>query len=117
MARSILVVDDESSVRKLVRQALALQGYAVTEAAGGEEALRLCTDSTQTIELVVTDIRMPGLNGCELAAKLAACRPDLRLLFMSGFSVPPECGIDVPVVRKPFSLESLAAAVAAAFES
>jgi CheY-like chemotaxis protein len=81
---TILLVEDEEQVRRLVGNALRSFGYAVLEAAHGEEALELA-EATAHIDLLLTDIVMPGLNGHELAQRLVDSRPGLRVLFTSGY--------------------------------
>jgi PAS domain S-box-containing protein len=81
---TILLVEDEEQVRRLVGSALRSFGYAVLEAAHAEEALELA-EATAHIDLLLTDIVMPGLNGHELAQRLVASRPGLRVLFTSGY--------------------------------
>jgi PAS domain S-box-containing protein len=84
---TILVVEDDESVRKLTRVTLECQGYAVLDAAGGNEALRLWLEHRAAIRLLLTDLVMPdGLNGRELAARLRADCPSLPVVFMSGYS-------------------------------
>jgi two-component system cell cycle sensor histidine kinase/response regulator CckA len=84
VSRSVLLVEDEDRVRKLVRFTLEGQGYTVTEAPGGEAALRMLT-SDQKIDLLVTDLMMPGIDGGELAARVRALRPQVGVVFMSGY--------------------------------
>ncbi|HEY1206314.1 MAG: response regulator [Bryobacteraceae bacterium] len=82
---TILVVEDDSEVRKLAAEMLSRQGYAVLEAASGPEALRLWRRHAGSIDLLLTDVVMPSMAGPELAAKLTAERPDLKVLYMSGY--------------------------------
>ena len=77
----ILVVDDELSMREFLSIFLKKQGYQVLEAADGEEALRLALE--QPVDLVVSDIRMPGMSGLELLAKLKPLRPDLAFILIT----------------------------------
>jgi CheY-like chemotaxis protein len=86
---TVLLVEDEEGVRGLARQALELSGYTVLEARYGPDALRCCQEqpATRSIHLLVTDVVMPGgLNGYELAEQLKVLRPDLKVLFMSGYT-------------------------------
>lgn len=78
------MVDDEPDVRAAVRRMLARKGYTVLEAASAAEALGVCSRHDGPIELVVTDVVIPGLPGTELAAELARVRPMLKVLLMSG---------------------------------
>jgi two-component system, cell cycle sensor histidine kinase and response regulator CckA len=82
--RSVLVVEDEDRLRKLVRFTLEGQGYAVAEAAGGEAAMRLLTADRQ-VDLLVTDLVMPGIDGRELATRVRAARPEAGVVFISGY--------------------------------
>ncbi len=83
---TVLLVEDEESVRKLAATCLKDQGYTVLEAANGVEALRLSREHTAPIHLLVTDVVMPGMGGRDLADQLAAQRPDTRVLFVSGYT-------------------------------
>ena len=83
---TILLVDDEQSVRSIVLKILRRASYNVIEAENGEAALKLAESHPGTIDLVITDMYMPGLRGPEVAARLALTRPGLRVLFMSGYS-------------------------------
>jgi two-component system cell cycle sensor histidine kinase/response regulator CckA len=111
--KTILVVDDEESMLSLVRDALAFVGYEVLDAGGGAEALELEQTHTGTIDLLLTDIVMPGLSGPDLARKFAARRPRAKVLYMSAFNVVDfahhTISVDpgVPILTKPFTLEAL----------
>jgi signal transduction histidine kinase len=89
---TVLVVEDDESVRKLAYRALRKCGYNVLEAANGGEALLLCERRRQPIPLVVTDVVMPGMSGPDLAARLTALHPEMRVLYISGY-------IDAAVAR------------------
>ena len=82
---TILVVDDSDDFRDLLRKILRHQGYEVLFAGNGETALRLCRQHRGVIHLVIIDIVMPGMSGLKLAAKLAALRPNIKVLFVSAF--------------------------------
>lgn len=82
---TILVVDDESIIRQIVVDSLEPFGYTLLGAACGEEALRVADSYPGHIDLLLTDIIMPGMDGSSLAAKLLKKRPDIKLLFMSGY--------------------------------
>ena len=79
---TILVVDDEGQVRNLARDILLGAGYRVLEAEDGEQALRLAEQHPGAIHVLLTDIMMPGMNGKELADRVAATRPDTKMIFM-----------------------------------
>jgi CheY-like chemotaxis protein len=83
---TVLLADDEAIVRGVVRETLERFGYEVLEAADGPEALELAERRQGPIDLLLTDVRMPRMNGVELAGRLRATRPDLRVLFMSGLA-------------------------------
>ncbi|NJD61948.1 MAG: response regulator [Deltaproteobacteria bacterium] len=83
---TVLLVEDEEMVRELVSATLRSYGYTVLEAPDGEEAIAASGKHPGTIHLLITDVVMPGMNGLELARKLKSARPDLLLLFMSGYS-------------------------------
>ena len=89
---TVLVVEDEESVRRLLSAGAAMRGYQVLEAADGEQALALFREDGAGIQLVLTDVIMPKMGGSELAARLFALRPDLPLVFMSGYP-------DAPILR------------------
>jgi DNA-binding response OmpR family regulator len=109
--RTILVVDDDPWVRVLVRDVLAREGYRVLEASDGQDAIRVAGGHPGPIHLLLTDVVMPGMNGCELAAGLSALRPDLKVMFMSAYDRDflVEHGLNPggPVITKPFTIEYL----------
>jgi len=109
----ILLVEDEPAVRQTSKDALIELGYSVLEADGGEAALRLIRDHPQ-IDLMFTDVVMPGMNGAELARRAQAARPDLKVLFTTGYTrnaVVHNGVLDpgVQLIGKPYTLEELAA--------
>jgi CheY-like chemotaxis protein len=83
---TLLLVEDDLAVRKLSRRILERAGYKVLEADSGREALELARHATGAIPLVVTDLVMPDMSGTELAAELAVLYPEIRVLFMSGYT-------------------------------
>ena len=85
-SETVLVVEDEEAVRRLIEQALRKYGYRVIEATNGAEALRVCENHDPPIRLMVTDVVMPGMSGRELAARVREQLPDLRVLYMSGYT-------------------------------
>ncbi|HEV8540143.1 MAG TPA: PAS domain S-box protein [Nitrospiraceae bacterium] len=112
-SETILLVEDESLVRELVRCMLEGRGYTVLEAGHGEEAVRICETHGGSIDLLLSDVVMPGMNGRELARRAAAMRPELRVLLMSGYTDEVigqrevlEAGM--AFVRKPFAPDDLA---------
>jgi two-component system, cell cycle sensor histidine kinase and response regulator CckA len=106
---TVLVVDDESMVRALVRRMLEPGMYSVVEAEDGESALRLIERGQQAIDVVLTDLVMPGIDGFDIVAVLARHRPDLPVVCMSGFASVAASQLTVPFIPKPFSLEVLRA--------
>jgi CheY-like chemotaxis protein len=83
---TVLVVEDDDSLRTLAREVLEAQGYTVIEAAQPTEALALIDVHPDPIHLLLTDVIMPQMNGRQLAERLRAARPDVRVLFMSGYT-------------------------------
>jgi PAS domain S-box-containing protein len=107
---TILLVDDEAALREAGAEFLRSYGYQVIVAGNGEEALRLA-QSADAIDVLVTDVVMPGLSGQELAQQLMAWRPDTRVLYMSGYSGTAGLSTASPsenYVQKPFSFAQLA---------
>jgi CheY-like chemotaxis protein len=108
---TILVVEDEAAVRELACEFLKSAGYSVLEAKNGAEALETIARNTTTIHLVLADMIMPKMGGAELAERLKKERPDLKVLFMSGYSehAGEESGQISPqaILTKPFSIAAL----------
>ncbi|MET0286361.1 MAG: PAS domain S-box protein [Polyangiales bacterium] len=110
---TILLVEDDDQVRTLARTALRRQGYQVLEAEHGEQALTLCEQHVGNIHLLLTDVVMPRMGGRELAERLAALRPDMKVLYMSGYANDDILtrGIltdEVTLLQKPITPSSLA---------
>jgi PAS domain S-box-containing protein len=110
---TVLLVEDDPAVRDLMARVLRQQGYAVLEAADGQEALRLARQHGGKIHLLLTDVVMPGLSGMALARQLAPLQPGMELLFMSGYAdnaVVQHSMLDAGVafLQKPFSSLALA---------
>ncbi len=110
---TILLVEDDDEVRDLARQVLQGLGYTLLEAAGGQEALRLAAGHPGPIHLLLADVVMPGMSGMALAEQLVGSRPDLKVLFMSGYidEAIAHHGVlepGIPFIQKPFSPIALA---------
>ena len=111
-SETILLVEDEEAVRAIVSKILQNKGYTVLEAHHGHEALQICKDHQGPIHLMVTDVVMPHMSGRELAERLTSLRPELRVLFMSGY---PDKAIahhgvleaGTSFLQKPFTLSAL----------
>jgi two-component system cell cycle sensor histidine kinase/response regulator CckA len=82
----VLLVEDDDGVRRLARAALERGGYRVVEARHGEEALAVLEREAGPIHLLFTDVVMPRMGGCELAGRVGALRPDVRVLYISGYT-------------------------------
>jgi signal transduction histidine kinase/ActR/RegA family two-component response regulator len=111
---TVLVVEDEEAVRQFAVESLQRQGYNLLESASGEEALKVASRYDGTIHLLLTDVVMPGIKGPDLATRLRALRPGLRVLLMSGYAadiVTPDDLKDAELVSKPFTAASLSRAV------
>ena len=109
---TILLVEDEHQVRNLTRAMLGRQGYRILDAGSAVEALTLARDTAVPIDLLLTDIVMPQMNGLELAKEIMAARPGIKVLFMSGYtdSAVVKQGIltaEMPFIKKPFTSASL----------
>ena len=109
---TILVVEDEISLLNLIRTVLESRGYTVLTGTTPEAAVLLFEQHLEETSLLLTDVVMPGMNGMELAQRLQALRPDLRVVFMSGYpdGVLAQCQVldsGVPILRKPFTPEAL----------
>jgi CheY-like chemotaxis protein len=113
--KTILVVDDEQLVRVLVRRILVEQGFRVLEAESGADALRVLEQSLDNVDLLLTDLRMPGMHGTELARNARALLPDLPVLYMSGFSDEATVLQPEEFIQKPFQRTSMMAKVNAMF--
>ncbi|HLH26780.1 MAG TPA: ATP-binding protein [Chloroflexota bacterium] len=119
---TVLVVDDEDAVRSLVRAVLEARGYTVLVASGGDEALQVSERHPGAIDLLVTDVVMPGMDGRELVRRLRLTRPDLRVLYASGYTAHTMTrhGVLEPqmvLLQKPFTTEALARKVREALDA
>jgi signal transduction histidine kinase len=111
---TVLVVEDEEAVRRFVSEVFRSNGYTVLEARNGDEALTRSRSHDGDVDLVVTDVVMPGMSGPELVSQLVEERPGTRVIFMSGY---PDCELgerpglatSVPFVQKPFAPQTILA--------
>ncbi len=111
---AVLVADDEDAVRGIVVEMLASAGYRTFAARDGREALAFAADRTRPLDLLLTDMLMPGIGGAELAELWAALRPQASVLYMSGYVDLPERAhlpADAPLLMKPFTATELLRAV------
>jgi DNA-binding response OmpR family regulator len=113
---TILLVEDEREVRALVCHVLSTRGYRVLTASGPVEALSLARETSDTIDLLVTDVVMPDMSGLALAERILADRPDMKVLYMTGFSNEVVLAHGTPqpgsLIEKPFTPRQFAARVA-----
>jgi CheY-like chemotaxis protein len=110
---TVLLVEDEEGVRELAKEYLESCGYKVLVAQNGQAAIDLVSKHSGPIDLIMTDIVMPGLNGSDLAKKVKFLRPDIRVVYMSGYTDQAiiHHGIlssDVLLLQKPFTMSTLA---------
>src|SRR5271155_593854 len=109
---TVLLVEDEINLRRLARQYLETQGYKILEAEDGAAALQIVDGHKGTIDLLLTDVIMPGMNGRELAAQIVNLLPEVRVLYMSGYTenaIGHDGTLDagINLLQKPFSLPAL----------
>jgi two-component system cell cycle sensor histidine kinase/response regulator CckA len=116
--RTILVVDDEDPIRLVISKVLSKAGHRVLEAEHGAEALRVTAAHDGRIDLIITDLYMPGMRGTEIAEQIRESHPETRVLYMSGFEDEDiqRSGVHAGAsfLPKPFTLDQLSAAVAEA---
>jgi len=111
-SETILLVEDEISVRELVREGLEEQGYRLLVAANGEEALAMYRAHNRAIDLLLTDVVMPGMSGVELAQRMQTLSPALKVLYMTGYTdtVTSKHGLldeSIALLQKPFTIGQL----------
>ena len=110
---TVLLVEDEDSVRELVRVTLASRGYKVLEAENGECGLQVAGSCQENIDILITDVVMPGMGGRELAKRLQIIRPGIKILYLSGYTedtvvTQGVLGPGTAFLQKPFTLQNLA---------
>ena len=113
---TILLVEDDEQERELAREALSVSGYEVLVAETPRAAIALCRSHQSRIDLLLTDVVMPGISGPELATQVTAIRPELKVLYMSGYTAQAivhqgELDADTFFIQKPFTPSSLSAKV------
>ncbi|MEM6934561.1 MAG: ATP-binding protein, partial [Pseudomonadota bacterium] len=117
---AVLLVEDEDSIRSVGSRALKQRGYEVFEAASAEDAMEMLDDSSLKVDVLVSDVVMPGMDGPTFAQKARVLRPELRLIFMSGYAEDnfrnSEIHKDFLFLPKPFSINELTAKVKEALE-
>ncbi len=124
---TILVVDDEAELLAMVREILEGTGYRILEASDAEAALRIAASHADSIDLLLTDVMMPGMSGYALAQQVSRDRPETKILYMSGFTLVPahqavlegDQGLEAgsPIIAKPYTIESLTAKVREVLDS
>ena len=120
-SETILLVEDENVVRELTRRVLERQGYTVLACADGEEAIGLAAALDAPIDLLLTDVVMPGLRGWEVARRISESRPGIKVLYMSGYAEEALAGSPAvagsALIEKPFAVDALAGRVREALEA
>ena len=111
-SETVLLVEDEESVRQLVRDTLEARGYKVLEAEDGEAGLQTAKEFAGTIDVIITDVVMPGMSGRELAQRVTEARPETKVLYLSGYTeeaIAHEGALDpgTAFLQKPFTLQVL----------
>jgi two-component system cell cycle sensor histidine kinase/response regulator CckA len=120
-SETILLVEDETAVREITGLTLKAMGYTLLEAANGEEAIRLCKQRSEPIHLLVSDVVMPGIGGRQLAERLTTLHPEMRVLFVSGYTddAVVRHGVlqaEVAFLQKPYSMAALSHKVRAVLD-
>ncbi len=119
---TVLVVEDETGLRKLVREVLHAHGYVVLQAGDVREALRICEQHLGAIHLFLTDVVMPYMSGRELAERATALRPRMKVLYMSGYTdviagQPATIDRKMPFLQKPFTPDTLLSKIRAVLDT
>jgi len=115
-SETLILVEDDNDVRKVAKRILEAQGYSIIESSNGNDAILKCKGHSGTIELLLTDVVMPGMSGRECYDALRDIRPDLKVLYMTGYTEDAIAskGIleyGVQLIQKPFTIEALAGKV------
>ena len=114
----VLFVEDEDTVRRFAKRALTRAGYTVLAAANGSEAIAALEAHRGSVDLLLTDVVMPGMSGPELAKRLVAMMPEMRVIYTSGYTLETmvregRLAEDVNYLPKPYTLNELTGKVAA----
>jgi len=108
--KTVLVVDDDPSILRLIKEQLSDYEYLPIMASSGEEALEIASQKTH-IDLLLTDVKMPGINGIDLVRQFSTLYPETSVLFMSVFTLPTTlysiAGKEMVILQKPFRAETL----------
>lgn len=107
--KTLLIVDDDIEILDLLSRMASLLGYSALSVSSPSKAVKVAQDLSNPIASILTDVDMPGMNGFELARRINAHRPELKVIFMSGKCRPDNTGI--AFLQKPFTLEQLAQAL------
>ena len=112
----VLLVEDDAQVRTFVRTILEDQGYTVLTAPNGAKAIEICEEKADSIKMLLTDVVMPEIGGLDLAKSLTEKKPDLKVVYMTGYApglteISDQLRDDITVLRKPFEPEALARVV------
>jgi CheY-like chemotaxis protein len=118
-SETILLVEDEEALRAATCEFLQSRGYTVLAAGDGAEAMRICEQHTGNIDVILTDLVMPGMDGVEVAKAVATRYPDIHVLYMSGYidRSREEPGAGAVLLQKPFDLTVLASKLRAVLET
>jgi len=115
-SETILVVEDDEEVRKLAKRILEKQGYKILDGSQGNEAIQICEEHKGPIHMMVTDVVMPGMSGRELANRLMSVHPEMKVLYMSGYTddaIVHHGVLDpgIAYIQKPFAPDTFASKV------
>jgi len=108
---TVLLVEDEESVRELVRATLEKQGYTVLDTGKGDVALQMALSHTGPIDILISDLVLPGMGGRELGSKVNESHPETKILIVSGYPEDMVVGPGIEFLQKPFTLQALAGKV------
>jgi CheY-like chemotaxis protein len=121
-AKTLLIVDDDAHSRRAMTEILKYKGYRVLEAGSGADAVTMLSERREPVDLLLTDVVMPAMNGRELAARLTELRPGLKIIYVSGYS-PDQIsnygvvGSGQTILLKPFTPETLSSRVRTALDA